>query len=350
MAGATPPDGLPDGSRAALAGLLRGTALRHADPRLAEDGWTDGEGRLRAERALLLVSDIGGTKMATALCDLRGGILAETTDPTPGAGAPALARSLIAQRDGLLETIGRGAAEIAAAGLGVPASVEPSSGRLHRGPNIPGLEEGDLAAEFERTLDLPVAIENDVNMAALGEHWRGGARRSDITVFVAIGTGIGMGVVIGDRLLRGATGAAGEIAFLPLGGDPEDAATRSMGPLEYAVSSDALMRIYRAAGGRADSLRAAFSQPSPALDVALDDLALWVARSAQAVAAILDPEVIVFGGSLGSRPEVLGRIEAVLERSMARPPACRITSLGPHAALVGAARSARTALAASIGD
>ncbi|SHJ25430.1 ROK family protein [Wenxinia saemankumensis] len=348
MDGDAPPVGLTDPASAALANLLRGRALRDPHRRLREEGWTDGEGRLRADRALLLVSDIGGTKMLTALCDLRGGVLAETTDPTPDAGAPALVDRVIAQRDALLGQIGRPCADIAAAGLGVPASIDPATGRLHRGPNIPGLEEGDLAGGFAAALGRPVAIENDVNMAALGEHWRGGTRRADLTVFIAIGTGIGMGVVIGDRLLRGATGAAGEIAFLPLGADPEDPATHAMGPLEHAISSEALMRVYRAAGGRADSLRDAFARPDPALDEVLDQLALWVARSCQAVAAILDPEAIVFGGSLGFRPEVLGRVEAVLARSMARPPACRVTALGPRAALVGAARAARTALAASI--
>ncbi|KIQ67774.1 ROK family protein [Wenxinia marina] len=322
--------------------------MSHPDAALREAGWTGADGRLRADHGLLLVGDIGGTKMLSALCDLGGTVLQTMREPTTREGAPALVAQVVAQRDALLARTGRQAEAIVAAGLGLPASIEPGTGRIHRGPNIPGLEEGDIGADLGRALGVPLALENDANMAALGEAWAGEGRGRDVVVHIAIGTGIGMGIVVDGRLLRGATGAAGEIAFLPLGADPEDPATHVSGPLEHCISSEALMRLYRASGGQGASLRDAFAAPEAALDAVLDRLGTLVARGIQSVAAILDPGAIILGGSLGARPEVLAAVEAALARGMARPPRCAISPLGDRAALVGAARAARRALASAL--
>ena len=106
-----------------------------------------------------------------------------------------------------------------------------------------------MARLLSRELGITVFIDNDVNMAAKGELWRGQGRAYDSFAFLAMGTGIGMGIVADRRIVRGAAGGAGEIASLPIGGDPFDSRNFSSGTLESAISSAAIMDRYRAYGG-----------------------------------------------------------------------------------------------------
>ena len=101
-----------------------------------------------------------------------------------------------------------------------PGVVEGSNGVVRLAENVPGLEGMPFADELRERLDLPVVLENDINLAAVGERWRGAARGVDDFVFLSVGTGMGAGLVLGGELHRGRHGAAGEIDFA-LGGDEE---------------------------------------------------------------------------------------------------------------------------------
>ena len=107
--------------------------------------------------------------------------------------------------------------------MGSPGMVDPSSGAIVIAPNIAALDSLAGRAALRARLGVDCAIENDVNLAAVGEHWRGSSRKAQNFAFIAVGTGIGMGIFADGQLVRGARGAAGEIAYLPLGGDPYDA-------------------------------------------------------------------------------------------------------------------------------
>ena len=99
--------------------------------------------------------------------------------------------------------------------------------------------------------DLPVLVENNVNLAAVGEKWFGLARGVSTMVFIAIGAGIGMGIIIDDELVRGAHGAAGEIGYLPLVGDPFNPRHRLHGGLEDEIGAAGIVAAFnerRAAG------------------------------------------------------------------------------------------------------
>ncbi|MDT0681269.1 ROK family protein [Roseicyclus sp. F158] len=344
---------LPQAARRALGTLLAdlgGAAEASGCDELAAAGWIRQGGALDPSRALLLATDIGGTKAQTALCDLDGTVLAETKAPTSEAGGLALIDQILSQRDLLLTETGAGASRIAAAGIGLPASIHPATGRLHRGPNIDDLETHDLVHLFGDALSVPVAVENDVNMAALGESWRGAPSRGDCSVFIAIGTGIGMGTVVRGELLRGASGAAGEVAALPIGADPFDRDTFRNGALESAISSAALLEDYRARGGTAEgTLKDLFALgPDPAFAAVIDRLATLVAQAILSICSILDPGRVVLGGSVGSRPELLALLEEKLALCMPEPPECRISTLGNRAGVVGAARAARLRLAQTL--
>ncbi|PHP28229.1 ROK family protein [Limimaricola cinnabarinus] len=312
--------------------------------------WTGPEGGLRDDAALLMGSDIGGTKAQSVLCDLSGRVLAEVKAPTAPEGGLAVVEQLRAQKTALLERAQVAPDRLRAAGIGLPAAVDPRSGRLHRAPNVSDLEGRDLRDVIGRALGLPVAVENDVNMAVLGESWLGHGRGRENVVFIALGTGIGMGAMVHGRLLRGAHGAAGEIAALPIGADPFDPATHASGALESVISSAALRAAYAAGGGTAPgNLRELFERPGdPAFAAVLDGLAAKLAQAVLSVCAVIDPSRVIFGGSIGSRPELQERLAAALARCMPEPPDCHVSALGNRAGVLGAARAARLALAESL--
>src|SRR5207253_5487352 len=115
--------------------------------------------------------------------------------------------------------------------VGVPGVVESETGRINLAENVPGLEGRAFDAELQERLGLPVRLENDVNLAALGEQWRGVARGVDDFVFLSIGTGVGAGVVLAGELHRGRHGAAGEIDFALIAFDGVDPAAPQVSEL-----------------------------------------------------------------------------------------------------------------------
>ena len=119
--------------------------------------------------------------------------------------------------------------------MGSPGIIDPKSGAIVIAPNIAGLDSIDVPAALRARLGIDIAIENDVNLAAIGEHWRGNSRKARTFAFIAVGTGIGMGLFADGHLIRGARGAAGEIAYLPLGADPYDTRGMRLGTLETAI-------------------------------------------------------------------------------------------------------------------
>ncbi|WP_118136964.1 ROK family protein [Oceanicella sp. SM1341] len=342
----SPAGGLTPRQRRRLA-----TALRHGttepDAGLAERGWLTPAGALRADAGCLFGCDVGGTKIQSVVIALDGTILAEQRDPTPAGGGEAALACVEAH----FRTLGAGRA-IRAAGIGLPGALRPDTGHLERAPNLGGLAGRDMRRLFAGRLGLPVAVENDVSLAALGESWRGHGNcplpPGGPLAFVALGTGIGMGLAQEGRLMRGARGTAGEIAFLPLGGDPFGPAAKECGALESVVSGRALAEEYRRRGGRRPgSLRELFRAPEGDAELAavMDRLAERVALAVLSIDAVINPALFVFGGGIGSRPELLTRVRERLELCCPEPPPCRISALGNRAGGIGAARAGALALA-----
>jgi hypothetical protein len=165
---------------------------------------------------MILGVDLGGTKVHVALSDLSGEVLAEEMEPTDLRGGPHVVDQIGAIAERLRQQADRAGDPLRSAAVGSPGVLDPRSGKISISPNIPGIETVDLVDALEARLGCSVLIENDVNLGALGEMWHGSATGVGNFAFVALGTGIGMGLVMGGELLRGAHGAAGEIAFLPI--------------------------------------------------------------------------------------------------------------------------------------
>src|SRR5205814_1687461 len=157
--------------------------------------------------------------------------------------------------------------------------------------------------------------------------------------FVSVGTGIGMGLVLEGKLHRGAHGAAGEIAFLPLAGEPDDTRdARRRGALEAAASSAAVVRAARRAGIQARSARSVFSAAATgdaaAREVVAGEAAI-VARALTAIVAVVDPELIVLGGGIGRAPGFAEAVRGELARLSPVPPEVRPSALGEDVVVDG---------------
>src|SRR5260370_13585153 len=172
------------------------------------------------ETAYCFAADLGGTKLAAAIADARGGIVAELTEPTDRRGAAYVAEQIAACADKLAQTVGIEVGRPRHVMVGIPGAMDPRTGRVSLTPNIAGLEDFDILGFLRGRFGADVAIENDVNLAMLGEHALGCASGCRHAAFLALGTGAGLGLLIDDKLFRGARGSAGGNAELPIRRDP----------------------------------------------------------------------------------------------------------------------------------
>ena len=293
-------------------------------------------------------ADLGGTKLAAAIADGHGRLVAELTEPTDPRGAAHVAEQIAACAQKLAHTVGIDATRARHVMVGIPGAVDPRTGRISLTPNITGLEDFDVLGFLRQRFGPDVAIENDVNLAMLGEHALGCASRCRNAAFLSLGTGDGLGLLMDDKLFRGAHGSAGEIADLPIGRDPSSQIPSGSGTFELEVGSPAIVDRYRREGGTAAAtVRDIFRLLEQGDEVAasvLDTTARWVALAVVTLQSLLDLELIVFGGSIGVRPELYERVRQTLPSLFSRPITIAPSQLGDRAGLIGAAWAAGQAL------
>lgn len=292
--------------------------------------------------------DLGGTKIRAGIADSAGTLLAEVTVETDPEGGTRIVGQIAGVVADLCRTTGIAMADILATGIGGAGVPNLAEGGFDQAPNLGAVDSFSLRRETSLALGHPVVIENDVNVAALGELHRGLGVGRDSFAFISIGTGIGMGLVLHGQLVRGARGAAGEIGLLPFGTDPLDPANHRRGPLEEAVSGGAIAARYGSGLGAKEVFERAASGEVRAIAV-LDETAGWVSRSIVAVDAVVNPEVFVLGGGIGSRPELLPLVRRWLARLGKPDLDVRISALGELAPVVGAIRLAIDAAGLSQG-
>jgi predicted NBD/HSP70 family sugar kinase len=232
--------------------------------------------------------DIGATKTLGVLVDPDGRVLAQVREATePGA-------------DGIVRTAERVVAHLGAAasvGLGIPGLVDVERGAVKHAVNL-GVDGAwlPLRAELEARLGLPVAVENDVNVATLGAVALSGIR--DL-VYLSIGTGLAAGLVLDGVLRRGATGAAGEIGHVPI--DPNGAVCQcgQRGCLETVASGRALAEAWPATTEpNAQALFAAAAAGDPRAIEVRDRFAAGVADAVRTLCLAVDPATVVLGGGV----------------------------------------------------
>jgi predicted NBD/HSP70 family sugar kinase len=187
--------------------------------------------------------------------------------------------------------------------LGTPGLVDPESGEISFAWDLPKWHPGLLGA-LRADLDRPVVFENDVNLAAIAEAHTGAAVGVSDFILVWVGRGVGLAVVLGGRLHRGATGAAGEIGYLPVPGAPvpRDVSRRAKGSFQQLIGAEAVRAVAREHGFKAatgaEAVRAAIAAGTPGGPV-LDEIARRLALGVAAVGVVLDPALVVLAGDIG---------------------------------------------------
>src|SRR6059058_5182483 len=193
--------------------------------------------------------DIGRAWIRVAVADLAGTIIARSDTPNRARTGAAVVRTVAREARAAVKDAGIGWKRVVHTVVGSPGVFDPSTGRLWHAPNLPDWSKPGLADELRDALTPSTAIDNDANLAAVGERDFGRGRDARSFVYVELGTGLGIGIVIDGELYRGARGAAGEVGYIPWPG--EDGVGRSdRGRLEEATSAAAVVVAARQAGMR----------------------------------------------------------------------------------------------------
>jgi predicted NBD/HSP70 family sugar kinase len=324
----------------ALASLERAELVRHAGRTAGGRGRTALLYEIRSDAGFVLGLDVGREFVRGAVADLAGAVRARRSVSARSSSGTGRVRELATLADELLRDSGveRNGVLLQTV-VGSPGVVEPDGRALRMAANLPGWERPAVLRDLRRLLGDGTTIENDVDAATVAERDHGHGRDIPNFAFVSVGTGIGMGLVLDGKLHRGAHGAAGEIAFLPLADEPPDARdVRRRGALESAASSAAVVRAARRAGIRARSARSVFSEAAAGDDVAREVVAgeaAIVARALAAIVAVVDPELIVLGGGIGRAPGFAEEVSTELAQLSPVAPEVRPSALGEDVVVDG---------------
>lgn len=271
---------------------------------------------------VVLVADLGATHSRLAVADLGGGILAETTGDLAIAEGPDVVLAWVLERFAdLLAEVARSSADVRGVGVGLPGPVEYSAGRAVSPPIMPGWDGVEVPGRLQSTYPVPVLVDNDVNIMALGEYWTTWQHRVDDLLFVKVGTGIGSGIVANGDIYRGRHGAAGDMGHIQVA-SATDALCRcgNTGCLEAVAGGAALARELTEAGTPAADARAV-AELAMAGDATANALVRSAGRRIGEVLAgavnLLNPGAIVLGGdvALAANQLVAGVRERIYERS-----------------------------------
>jgi glucokinase len=303
--------------------------------------------------------DIGGSHFSLALADGRGRFLARASSAIRGDEGPEPILGMIAEAiEGTLRERHNSREDLKAIGLAVPGVVDPETGVVGVASNLAGWIDVPVAEILRRHFPVPVQVENDVNLAALGEMWRGAGRGCQHLLFVAPGTGIGAGVIIDGRLHRGAHHFAGEIGYSCPGPEHLEEDYGLLGCLEALAAGPGLLRRARQrlgerlpAGASArdifDMARAGDAEAAALCEETSTLIGIAVGNAV----TVLDPEIIVFGGGLSREGEtLLGRVREVVYRLVPVRPEIVLSALGDDAQLYGAVMVALEAAGGAMGE
>jgi predicted NBD/HSP70 family sugar kinase len=280
------------------------------------------------EAAFVLGLDLGARFVRGAVCDVRGEIRARQDIELSARTAAASLDAIESLSTSLLQAADATPDLVDSVVLGVPGAVD-TEGRISLAENVSGLEGEGFRDELAARVDMPVTIENDINLAALGERWRGIARGVDDFVFLSIGTGLGAGLVLRGELHRGHNGAAGELDYARVG------LTEDIDPCAAAVSTLAEACGMPAPHDPRTIFASARAGNRVARDV-VDEECRRIALHIVPLAAVTDVGLVVLGGGIGANGDLLyDGIRTRLRAWLPSPPRVEASSLGDAAVLTG---------------
>jgi predicted NBD/HSP70 family sugar kinase len=347
----------------ALVDLERCGLVRHVGQRTGNSGRAALLYEMRPEAGWVIGVDVGRSWLRLALANLAGEVVLRRQERSQSRDAQKLVAQIGTLASALAVEAGLSYDDVTYTVIGSPGVVDHGSGAMRLAANLSGWNGPGVLEALRKRLGPSLAVENDVNLAALGEQAHGLGKGVANFVFISVGTGIGMGIVIDGQLHRGARGAAGEIGFLPLGdAEPStgDTTKRRHGSLESVASADAVVANARRFGmPGARSAKQVFESTRGDEAAALSAVRLeaeYLARAVAAVTSVLDPELVVLGGGIGRNGDLL---IAPMERQLRKllhipPPPLMVSALGDDAVVLGAlaialARARENVFARAIG-
>lgn len=294
---------------------------------------------------IVLALDLGGTKLASAVFDSRGKILRKKIVPLAKRGGTQVGQLIQKEIAGAFTAAKRARLKISAIGISVPGISHEKTGKVWA-PNIPGWEDYPLHGEIRSLVQdekVAIKIESDRACYILGEVWQGAAKNSRNAIFLAVGTGIGAGILVDGNVLRGANDIAGAIGWLALQ-KPYQSQYVACGCFEHHASGEGLVKIakefmaadktYSGVWKRkkylnAPDLFAAFDSGDLIAKKTFDQAIIFWGMAAANLVSLFDPEKIIFGGGVfGPATQFLPRIVAEA-RKWAQPISMQKVKLVP---------------------
>lgn len=292
--------------------------------------------------------DVTPVRIRAAVADLTGRVVGEHRLATPGRQADGTVGRVVDAVDEAARQAGLERDRLSQVVIGAPGAIEPLTGRLRYAPHLTGWHSPRLLAELAEGLGVPVAFENDVNLAAVAEQVLGEARGCEDFVLLWAAEGIGAAVVIAGRLHRGHTGGAGEVGYMPLPGAPliRNVRRENSGGFQELAGAPAVLALARQHGVGGRTAREAVARAAAASDsrgaAVLAELAHRLATGLAAIVAVVDPELVVLSGDVpragGERLRTLVQEELT---GLAVPrPRLRVSALQGSPVVQGALQSA----------
>jgi glucokinase len=328
--------------------------------------------KTRKSATFVVGVDLGGTKMLAAVVDGQGKILSEVKRPTmPASGADKIVARLARTVRRAVQQADVSPKEVLAVGVGAPAPIDPRTGFVFQATNIPTLSNFPLGERLGGALDLPVYVDNDVNVGTVGEHALGAGRGTRDMVGIFVGTGVGGGVIVDGHLRHGFRNSAGEVGHMVVGfkGQPDEplCGCGRPGCLEAYASRVAIERDIRTAiaarketvvsellaqSGRdritSGLLVKALKQGDPLVTEVLERATTYLTLLVVSIVNFFDPEMIVIGGgvaeALGERlldPIRRDAPQWFIQKNDADKVRIVAAELGDYAGVLGAATLAR---------
>ena len=298
-------------------------------------------------------ADIGGTNLRLALADREGKVVARWSASTAGIRDANIVVNLIAQGiDHLLQQASVPRSALRAIGAGAPGVTDTAAGVVIATSYLMGWRNVPLRQLLETSLGIPAAIDNDVNLAALGEHSAGAAAGTNDFVFIAIGTGVGAGIMINGQLLHGSSWSAGEIGYMLVPGVADTPVERGQpGALEGIIGGEGIRTHWQAQWTesitklpREATATQIFDQVTEEGSLAAQIAAQILERAARTLAyaiyntsLMLNCPLFVLGGGVGTHPALIEATQKFLDQRNSRAKShLAPSSLGADAQLIGA--------------
>ena len=322
--------------------------------------------QFNASHAYVAGADIGGTYLRMMLADLNGQTVA-TWEARLGTGRKTPDDIVSLLREGLkaMAESANAVGRVRHITVGAPGITDVRNGVVKAAPNLQDWNDVPLQSLLETGLSMDATVENDVNLAAVGERARGIAHDARDFVFIAMGTGVGAGIYVEGSLHHGATWSAGEIGYLPVAGMPrETMRLEQTGQLERVIGGAGIESAWSAAllregitDGPLPKLRASqifdlAGDPTGdshtiALEI-VDSTARILADAIGILGLLYDPKLVVLGGGVGSHGILRATTEGFLQENELAQPLLRTSSLGKQAQLFGAIALSLAAIEAGL--